>query len=234
VKTLVIGLLALIALSSAVLRGESSIVFYSLHSMLIVVGGTIVVLFLATPASVLKSLFQSVKSFVKPEESISDYTSNLQGLTANRLSKLNTENPLLVYASELWQQGVDHEMFTVLLSERRREIDLRSFDSVQSLKNLSKYPPALGMTGTVIGMMGLFADLDKNRAAIGQNLSLAMTATFLGLIISNLVISPLADRLQIQQAKNQQLNSHLYEILLLINRGESKTLIEGEIHGRAA
>ena len=67
-----------------------------------------------------------------------------------------------------------------------------------------------------------------------MSLSLAMTATFYGLILTNTVISPMADRLQVKHVQESQTNQGIYELLLLINRGESSSFIEDEMRYRAA
>jgi chemotaxis protein MotA len=203
-------------------------------AVILIVGGTSGILFLGTPWRVLQLLGKMVLDLLKPEQDLGRLKEPIQRLTRDRTSCLDSPVPLLSYASSLWEQGVDSEVFIALLSERKRELELKALDAVQALKNLAKYPPALGMVGTVVGMIGLFSDLDHNRNLIGQNLSLALTSTLLGLLLANLVVSPLSDRLQIYAAQSQQLNSHIYELLLLINRGEPTSLVEEEIHGRAA
>ena len=232
--SLFVGSFILIATLLASIGSGTSTQFITLHAMILVGGGSIGILFLATPAPVLKVLFNLGVRMVRRESGISDYRLVLQQLSSNPLANVSVENVLVRYACELWSRGIERDLFLTLLSEKRREIDLKNMDAVQALRNLAKYPPALGMTGTVIGMIGLFAELDKNRESIGHHLSMALTATFLGLIIANLVVSPLGDRLQIHQANAQQTNTHLYEILLLINNREPNVLVEEEINGRAA
>mgnify|MGYP000347895316 CR=1 FL=1 len=125
-------------------------------------------------------------------------------------------------------------LFIVLLSQKKNELVSEHSDSVQTMKNMAKYPPALGMAGTVMGMIALFSSLDSNQGNIGKDLALAMTATFFGLILANAVFSPLADRLQVNQVHNQRLYRSLYEILLLINQDEPGSLIMDEVDHRAA
>jgi chemotaxis protein MotA len=68
-------------------------------------------------------------------------------------------------------------------------------DSASAISRLGKYPPALGMIGTVIGIVGIFANLNQKDAAamIGPSLAVAMTATLYGLVFSNFFILPLAE-----------------------------------------
>jgi chemotaxis protein MotA len=233
--SLIIGSIILVGTLFYSLQNDGTAThFVTTHSLILVVIGSLGILFLSTPSAVLKVLAQLLVDLMRPEDRIGNYRNVLQELSKNPMANIKNKNALLSYANELWARGVERDLFLTLLSEKRREIDLRNMDAVQALKNLGKYPPALGMIGTVIGMLGLFANLDKNRDNIGKHLSLALTATFVGLVVSNIIASPLADRLQIHQAKAQQVNTHLYELLLLINNREPNTLIEEEINGRAA
>lgn len=54
--------------------------------------------------------------------------------------------------------------------------------------------PALGMAGTIIGLIRMFAHMEDN-AAIGPAMAMALTATFYGLIIANMAAGPIASRL---------------------------------------
>jgi hypothetical protein len=58
-----------------------------------------------------------------------------------------------------------------------------------------------------------------------------MTATFYGLIVSNAVIMPLADRLQLRGSSFTQNHSKILKIILLIHQGEAQKIIEDELNG---
>jgi chemotaxis protein MotA len=233
-STLLIGFSLLCLIIGLSFESGNAAVYLQVHSILLVVGGTLAILLFSTTIGVLQSTWRSTVSLFKPENRFSNHVAELMGLLEDRNKVLETTNPLIQYAMELWGQGVDPELFIVLISQRRKEIESRTTDAVHALKNLSKYPPALGMTGTVMGMVTLFSNLDNNKSNIGSSLSMAMTATFLGLIVTNLIVSPLADRLHVKQVNEQRLHESIYEVLLLINRGEAASLIREEVNDRAS
>jgi chemotaxis protein MotA len=141
----------------------------------------------------------------------------------------------LNYAVELWEKGTSAEMFQVLISQKKEKLENQTLDAVQAIRNLAKYPPALGMTGTVMGLVSLFANLNaENKAQLGPALGLAMTATFFGLIMANALLMPLADRLQVVHLRRKEYYTSLYQVLLLINRREANILIMSEVQDRAA
>ena len=54
--------------------------------------------------------------------------------------------------------------------------------------------PAMGMVGTLVGLAQMFADLDDG-AAIGAAMGIALLATLYGALLANLVLMPVASRL---------------------------------------
>ena len=55
--------------------------------------------------------------------------------------------------------------------------------------------PAMGMIGTVLGLIGMFSAMD-DPAAIGPGMALALTTTLWGIVIANVVAGPIAARLE--------------------------------------
>src|SRR5690606_5002734 len=131
----------------------------------------------------------AVKGLFQKDESIESVKDQLVQLGQNKIASVQTNNLLVQYASDLWTQGMDPNLFIVLLSQKKNELIEDRMDAIQTLKNFAKYPPALGMTGTVMGMVALFSELDQKSDSIGASLAMAMTATFFGLILTNAVLS---------------------------------------------
>lgn len=53
--------------------------------------------------------------------------------------------------------------------------------------------PAIGMVGTIIGLVRMFQDLN-DPANLGSAMALALLTTFYGLVLSNLIAAPIAQR----------------------------------------
>lgn len=54
--------------------------------------------------------------------------------------------------------------------------------------------PAMGMAGTILGLIGMFAKL-SDPATIGPHMALALLTTLHGMILANMVAGPIANRL---------------------------------------
>lgn len=216
------------------LFGASLEVMLNPHSVILVGLGTCFIFGLATPSEEIFGLFRCLKKVFTRDLSLESLNTHLLSLMKNRSQTHGTEHPLIKYAQDLWEQGLDSEMFSILLTQRLEELNHSTEQAVATLRNLAKYPPALGMTGTVIGLVALFSKLSaENQANLGPNLALAMTATFYGLILSNACLMPLADRLYVIHLSNMKKNDHIYRVLMLIHQGEAESLISEKLNAAA-
>ncbi len=224
--SLPIGFLMMIVTVFYTVDLKSWPLFLNLHSIVVVVFGTVAVLAISTPSKVLKSLWHHHNDLWRTTPGTDAYTEEFKQLARNKTLATPSKNPLINQAVSLWEAGVTTDLFIVLLAQKRLELESAGSDAILSLRNLAKYPPALGMTGTVVGLVSLFSNLGtSDKGALGPALALAMTATFFGLILANAIITPLADRLHVQHVWLKRHYVEIYQILLLINRGESLELI---------
>lgn len=83
--------------------------------------------------------------------------------------------------------------------------------------------PALGMAGTIIGLIGMFAGMD-DPAKIGPSMALALLTTLYGVVLANLVAAPVAARLADLSARELAWQRELTERMLGVARRETAPL----------
>lgn len=233
--SLPIGIIAFIAVVIGAAAGAKVDDYMNMHSVIVVFGGTIAVFAVGTPTTVIKAVFINLRDLFKTRKSLSDAHAELMRLATDRTSLAQSTDPLIQYAIDLWERGVDSHTFQALLSQFRDKLENEDAEAASALHNLSKYPPALGMMGTVMGMISLFANLGaSNKATLGPSLAVAMTATFYGLLAANAALNPLADRITVEAIHRKKYFGAVYEILTLINRREPANMIEEELKNREA
>jgi chemotaxis protein MotA len=234
-RSLPIGFICITLVMLYAIGGANNWMIYAnMHSIVIVIGGTIAISLLAIPWEVLKGIGHDLAGLSHSEQSIESLGADLKTLSKTKTLPQKSKDALINRAIELWEKGVSQELFLSLLNQTKIDLDQLSADSIQGLRNLSKYPPALGMAGTVMGLVTLFSNLTtESKAALGPALALAMTATFFGLIVTNMILTPLVDRLQVKQMRQRRHLTKVYQILCLIHRGEALVMIEEEISERA-
>jgi len=209
--------------------------FLNMRAIIMVIGGTAAALALGNPTYVLRQIVLSTWDLLATKRHDRKLRDEIIELSHKRSLSGKAQNPLISYVQELWEQGLNKELTIALLQQRKIDLIQRDHDAVQSLKNLAKYPPALGMIGTVLGLVGMFSKLNaEDKSLLGPALALALTTTFFGLILSNTVIMPLADRLQVRHLAYKRRLNHVFELLVLINEGEANALIEEEVRERVA
>ena len=224
--SLPIGMLLMLGTIFYAVDIKSWPLFLNAHAIVVVIGGTIAVLIMATPTKVLKNMMQSLRALWHKTHSLDDYMAEFEELSSTKTLTNMSTNPLINHAVSLWESGVQNDLFIVMLSQKRGELETSANDAVMAMRNLAKYPPALGMTGTVVGLVSLFSTLGaSDKSGLGPALALAMTATFFGLIMANAIITPLGDRLHVHHVWQKRVLTESYQILMLINRGESLELL---------
>ena len=226
--TLPIGLVIVAIVMYFATHGVELSHFLNFHSFVIVIVGTAAAVALSAPLETISGLIKATLKMGKsitPKKTITD---TLYALVENRNTPVDVKiHPLINMAKDMWEQGIEQELFEELMEQRLEDMKAKSEEPVSLLRNLAKYPPALGMMGTVMGMVSLFANLNSdNKGNIGADLALAMTATFYGLLLANLFITPLSDRLFVQHLYEMKINEMVFNTLLFINRNEPLSVIE--------
>ena len=212
-------------------RVEKALLFLNLHSILIVILGTFAILCIATPPRDILQLVKSILKIGKEDFNDAEIKASIIQLSKNKLYPTKSKHPLIQYATSLWEQGTDENLLKVLLLQKTQQLQDDEERTLLAIKNLAKYPPALGMLGTVIGLVYMFSELTtNNKDQIGINLALAMTATFYGLLLANAILLPLADRLQIKFSKINQQNYEILETLLLIAEETPESFLEDKFN----
>lgn len=85
---------------------------------------------------------------------------------------------------------------------------------------LAKAAPAMGLVGTVLGLISLMRDL-QDATQLGPSMALALLCTLYGLVLANAVYQPCARRLGAYTAARIEEARLITRALLLINDGRS-------------
>lgn len=118
------------------------------------------------------------------------------------------------------------ELEDTLMAEARRQVaDGEAARHV--LSTLGKLCPAFGLMGTLVGLVLLLRGLtDSDVASMGSALGLAVQTTLYGVILSNVVVVPLATKLQTHLAHRALALQMIVEGTVLLHRDEHPLRIE--------
>lgn len=174
--------------------------------LIIVLGGTIAagIITFGLP-DMLGILKNALRVFSRSKSSVDKTIQEVLQVTARmdrnpKLYGLSEEfkdcHPFLQDGLRLIENGLTSEEIQMIMEtdmEKRKEQHLHQ---VEVLKTLAKYPPAFGMIGTVIGLVGLMSNLSKDSSdMVGPAMAIALLTTLYGLLIANYFFIPMSDNL---------------------------------------
>ncbi len=188
---------------SAIMMGGSIGGFIDFPSLMIVLGGSLAAVLIAFPAEQVFSSFKAVsKTFitkkVSPKEVVATMVnvaeiSRREGILA--LERLQTDNALLKKATQLIADSAEPALIQDTLMIEISSMRKRHNINVSVMERLGGTCPAMGMVGTLVGLVQMLANL-SDAASIGPAMAVALLTTFYGSLFANLLFSPFASKLK--------------------------------------
>ena len=171
-------------------------------ALAIVVGGTLTAAALRTPARDLAHGIVALRLLAAPRfvaDPLLDQIAAL-GRIAKRHGVLTLDrsviaDPDVAVAVAAIVDGATPEDVAELLRQRRRAKTERATASAELWSGAAETAPAMGMVGTLIGLVAMFVRMQDPRA-IGAAMAVALLATLYGALLANLVLAPIATRLR--------------------------------------
>ncbi|MFT5218681.1 MAG: chemotaxis protein MotA [Planctomycetota bacterium] len=202
IATLVGFILAYVIIGASIMLGGPLILFVNPPSLLIVVGGTFAVtLMRVTLANFLGSFKIGLKGFfykLDKTQALIDESVELANVARKEgilaLEGREISNGFLQQGISLCIDGHAPEIVHNLLSKDINMSIERHVLGAGMFKAMAVYAPAMGMIGTLVGLVQMLANM-SDPAAIGPAMAVALLTTLYGAIIANCFASPLAEKL---------------------------------------
>lgn len=200
----IFGSIALIA--AAISMSESNASFLDVPSILIVILGTIASTSISfTGDELVKAWAVFRKSMVRRVYNPSSLAKNLVALAivARKKGVLALSiydrdlrrDPFLARAMQMVVDGYQAADIQRLLGQEIESLIERHKRSASIALRASEIAPAMGLIGTLVGLVQMLADLE-NPETIGPAMAVALLTTFYGAILGNVILSPLAVKLE--------------------------------------
>lgn len=229
-----IGLLGSMAVVFvAMVLGGSLLLFINTPAMLIVFGGSFMVVMMKfSLGQFLGAIKIAFKAFTGRSEDASVLIEKAVELAnAARkggllsLENMPIENPFLQKGVQLLVDGhepdvVRNVMFKDMnLTVERHDIGLKIF------KSIGDVGPAMGMIGTLIGLVAMLAHMDDPKS-IGPAMAVALLTTLYGAVLANMLAFPIADKLQLRSNEERLTKSLIIDALIGIQAGQNPRVIQ--------
>ena len=115
-------------------------------------------------------------------------------------------DPFMQKGITLMVDGHDNEAVRTALQRELMLEQARHARAAQVFRSLGDVAPAMGMLGTLIGLVAMLANLDDPKS-VGPGMAVALLTTLYGALIAQVLALPIADKLQLiaQNEKRQRL-----------------------------
>jgi len=193
-----------LVLGSILVEG-SLMLFASFSSLLIVAGGIFAATLINYSMKNIKISFEKTLKLMKITNVDLRTDMEVLSLFARRVRTKgllvldddiqHLEDEYLKNGLQLAIDGFKVESLERILSDEISSQDKQAEISMNVLNSMSGYAPAFGMIGTVIGMVLMLQNI-SDPEALGAGLSVALLTTLYGSIFSNMVLTPLAGKLE--------------------------------------
>lgn len=229
-----LGLLAAFGvIMGAIATGGSMSLFINPPSLLIVVGGTIGATLVKFPLSNFFGAFKvALKAFLhkseKPSEIIDEAmelanSARKGGLLA--LEEKEIKNEFLERGVQLCVDGHDPDFVRRMLTKDMNQAIERHETGRSIFKAIGDVAPAMGMIGTLIGLVQMLSSMDDPKA-IGPAMAIALLTTLYGAIIASAFALPIADKLAFRSSEERVNKSLILETIAGIQEGLNPRVLE--------
>jgi len=215
--------------------------FFDLKSLFIVVGGTISATFIAFPYRKTLRSFSSIPKVFSAdvsEEATQEIYDQSKIIAEKRYSGKritnddlnNLENPFM----RRWIEGlivreqVEEELLNDILKSEVEMYEKRADEEIEIMDFMATAAPAFGMVGTIVGLVLMLAETGSIRSVM-QAMSIAMLTTLYGVILSNMILLPIASKRKQLKESNLMLLEMIRESVHRIARREAPYTILQEL-----
>lgn len=236
----IIGLIATFGLVfGAIIMGGPLVIFIDVPSILIVLGGTVGCTLIHYPfKEIASALNVGKKTILFKEPLITTFTASLvefamkarkEGILALQGAIDTVEDDFLKKAILMAVDGQEPGTLRDMLNTEIEYIQMRHEQGAAIFSTLAAYSPAMGMIGTLIGLVQMLQNL-SDPSAIGPAMAVALITTFYGAIISNVVCLPMAGKLKGRSASEVLTKTLIIEGMQSILSGENPRIMEQKLH----
>jgi chemotaxis protein MotA len=211
-------------------KGGDATIFTNVVALLIAVGGTFAATTLSSSritavhaGSALKRIF--VSGSARPKDVAAELVqlarrAKVQGFASIDPAAVATPDPFLVKGLQLVVDGVAPERIEELMRLESEILSEKRAAAERMFRLMGTYSPMFGLVGTLIGLIQMLKGLTDPRA-IGQGMSVALMATFYGVLLAGLFFLPLAGKIRTLDLDEKLQRDQIVAGLLAIRIGEN-------------
>ncbi|TBR41389.1 flagellar motor protein PomA [Marinomonas agarivorans] len=222
-----------IVIAAIVLGGSGGMFVDTASTLIVLIGSTFVVLMQYPLGQFLGAGKVAAKAFMfktVPLESLIDEIFSLADAARKggllSLEGMEISHPFMKKGIQLLVDGHDA---TVVKNQLSKEIKLsyeRHINGAKIFKSLGDVGPAMGMIGTLVGLVQMLANMDDPKS-IGPSMAIALLTTLYGAILANMFALPIQAKLDRRANEELMTQQLILDALLSIQLGQNPRVIDG-------
>ncbi|ADZ90279.1 flagellar motor protein PomA [Marinomonas mediterranea] len=220
----------------AILLGGSAGMFVDPASILIVlIGSTFVTLMQYPLGQFLGAGKVAAKAFMFKSVPLDALIDEVYGLAdeARKGGLLSLEgkevsHPFMSKGIQMLVDGHDGSVVKGQLSKDMNMAFTRHDNGAKIFKALGDVGPAMGMIGTLVGLVQMLANMDDPKA-IGPAMAVALLTTLYGAMLANMVCLPIQAKLENRAKEELMCQQLILDALLAIQAGQNPRVLDGSL-----
>ncbi len=218
---------------AAMVTGGDVLVFVNVPSILIVIGGTFMVVMIKFSMSQFFGAFKvAARAFIfkvdKPEELIAQIVkladiARKEGMLA--LENEEISNDFLNEGIKMLIDGNSREVIEAVMSKDLQQTIDRHKWGAKVFSATGDVAPAMGMIGTLIGLVQMLSNMADPKS-IGPAMAVALLTTLYGAMLATVIALPIADKLNLRKADEGRIKAMCLDGLLALQEGLNPRVIE--------
>ncbi len=223
----------------SIMLGSGLDAFINVPSLLIVVGGTIGATMINYPLGDvigmvkigMKTIFAKTPSAPDLITNFVDYATRArrEGILALESSINEVTDEFLRKGLQLTVDGLEPQAIEDILQTEIAYVETRHRLGADIFQTLGTFAPALGMIGTLIGLVQMLQSMD-DPSTIGPAMAVALLTTFYGSVMANILFLPMAGKLRKRSAEEVMVKEMILDGILSIARGDNPRILEARLH----
>lgn len=227
---------ALGLIAAGIAMGNSDASFIDAPSFVIVILGTIAATSVAysmdelrhVPGILGSALFRRIRKPSVMAKQLMDIAMVARKKGVLALAGADAElrkDPFLGAGAQLVTDGFSGDDIERVLGQEIDSLAERHRRAANIMRRASEIAPAMGLIGTLIGLVQMLANL-QNPDAIGPAMAVALLTTFYGAILSNVILIPLAGKLERNSNDETMIKTLVMTAMSSIARQENPRRLE--------
>lgn len=232
--------LGFILVGSAIIIGGTPLAFINPPSILIVICGTVAITVVSFSVKDLLNIPRALVSMLAYKQhdpkdvgvsmiQIAEKARSEGMLSMASVAKSLNHEPFLQKGLNLAVDGTKPDEIEKILQNEINYTQSIQSKSVDLLRRGAEVAPAMGLIGTLIGLVQMLGNL-SDPSTIGPAMQVALLTTFYGAVLAHMILLPLASKAE-RNYQNESVMNSLYMVgVLSIGREENPRRLEIELN----